>query len=138
VYLRFTSSDALDLGLRGGKAVHRGIFGPAYAVRRDPTYPQYLRLAVRDELLWFEDKLPVPATSHFYVRSKTWWRSQGICWFKSEAREMIKRAFGLRALLAECDIFISDLHTDQPGQILYKDAFQIIAKPTAATPTVWR
>ena len=60
MYLRFTSSDVVDLGLRGGKAVHRGIFGPAYAVRRNKTYPQYLRIAVRDELLWFEDKLPVP------------------------------------------------------------------------------
>lgn len=46
VYLRFTSSDAVQLGLRDGKAVHRGIFGPAYRVRRDPSYPLYLRRAV--------------------------------------------------------------------------------------------
>ena len=50
---------------------------------------------------------------------------------------MIQRAFGLRAVLRECDILISDLRTDRPGQILYKDAFQIIAKPSADTPTVW-
>jgi len=50
---------------------------------------------------------------------------------------MIRRAFGLRALLMECDILISELHTDHPGQILYKDDFQIVAKPAAATPTVW-
>ena len=138
MYLRFTSSDAVHLGLRGGKAVHRGIFGPAYRVRRDPSYPLYLRRAVHEDLRWFEDKLPVPPAGRFYVRSKTWWRSQGICWFKPGAREMIRRAFGLRAILAECDIFISELRTDQPGQILYKDAFQIIAKPAAETPTVWR
>ena len=137
MYLRFTSSDVVDLGLRGGKAVHRGIFGPAYAVRRDKTYPQYLRIAVRDELLWFEDKLPVPPRSRFQVRSKTWWRSQGSCWFRAEAREMVRRAYGLRSLLAECDILISQLHTDRPGQILYKDDFQIIAKPATETPTVW-
>jgi len=119
------------------QAVHRGIFGPAYAVRRDKTYPQYLRIAVRDELLWFEDKLPVPPRGRFQVRSKTWWRSQGICWFRSEAREMVRRAYGLRNLLAECDILISQLHTDRPGQILYQDDFQIIAKPAAETPTVW-
>ena len=50
MYLRFTSSDAVDLGLRGGKAVHRGIFGPAYRVRRDSSYPLYLRRAVHTEL----------------------------------------------------------------------------------------
>lgn len=138
MYLRFTSADAVDLGLRGGKAVHRGIFGPAYAVRRDKTHPLYLRTAIREELLWFEDKLPVPTRGHFQVRSKGWWYYQGICWFKSDAREMIRRAFGLRDLLAECDIFISQLRTDRPGQILYKDDYQIIAKPAAATPTVWR
>ena len=137
MYLRFTSSDAVDLGLRGGKAVHRGIFGPAYRVRRDSSYPLYLRRAVHTELRWFEDKLPVPPRGQFQVRSKTWWRAQGICWFKPEAREMIQRAFGLRAVLRECDILISDLRTDRPGQILYKDAFQIIAKPSANTPTVW-
>ena len=76
---------------------------------------------------------------HFsFHENCTKWRSQGICWFRDNARDMIARAFGLRALLAECDILISELHTDQPGQILYKDAFQIIAKPAAATPTVWR
>ena len=138
MYLRFTSPDALNLGLRGGKLVHRGIFGPAYAVRRDKTYPRYLRNAIREELEWFEDKLPVPSRRHFQVRSKGWWYAQGICWFKSDAKEMISRAFGLRHLLAECDIFISEMHTDRPGQILYRDEHQIIAKPTAATPTVWR
>lgn len=138
MYLRFTSSDAVHLGLRGGKIVHRGIFGPAYRVRRDPTYPLYLRRAVHEDLRWFEEKLPVPPRGQFYVRSKSWWRSQGICWFKSEARDMIQRAFGLRSVLAECDILISELMTDQPGQILYKDAFQIIAKPDAQTPTVWQ
>jgi len=137
VYLRFTSPDAICLGLRNGKVVHRGIFGPAYAVKRDKTYPLYLRKAINQELLWFEDKLPVPPRARFQVRSKTWWRSQGICWFRDNARDMIGRAFGLRALLAECDILISELHTDQPGQILYKDDYQIIAKPAAATPTVW-
>jgi len=137
VYLRFTSADAVHLGLRGGKPVHRGIFGPAYRVRRDKTYPQYLRQAISHELSWFEDELPVPPYARFQVRSKTWWRSQGICWFRAEARDMIRRAFGLRALLDECDILIAELHTDQPGQILYKDDFQIVAKPAASTPTVW-
>lgn len=138
VYLRFTSSDAVHLGLRDGKRVHRGIFGPAYRVRRDKTYPLYLRKAIHQDLLWFEDKLPVPSRGHFCVRSKTWWRSQGICWFRDNAREMVSRAHGLRVLLLECDIFIASLRTERPGQILYKDDFQIIAKPDAATPTVWR
>lgn len=138
MYLRFTSSDAVQLGLRGGKCVHRGIFGPAYRVRRDPAYPLYLRKAIHQELLWFEDKLPVPTGRHFYVRSRTWWRSQGICWFQDQAQDMISRAYGLQALLAECDILISSLQTDRPGQILYYDAYQIIAKPNADTPTVWQ
>jgi len=139
VYLRFTSPWEASVYLRGGKDVHRGIFGPAYDIKYGRTHEvaTYLRDAVTHELKWFEDQLPVPRGGRFYVKSKKRWRAVGICWFRDDAREMIARAFGLRALLAECDVLISDLHTDRPGQVLYRDDYQIIAKPERETPTMW-
>jgi hypothetical protein len=55
----------------------------------------------------------------------------------ADAREMIAHAFALQALLSECGVPVIKVATHRPGQILYRDAYQIVAKPEAATPTVW-
>jgi hypothetical protein len=32
---------------------------------------------------------------------------------------------------------VTKVATHRPGQILYRDPLQVVAKPDAATPTVW-
>lgn len=126
---------AQDRGLRRG--VHYGLFGPAYDYAYDPATPEGLRRALWHEIDWFEQNLPVPARTSFRVKSRKRWRNVGICWFVDGAREMIARAFTVRALLAECGVPVTKVATHRPGQILTRDAFQIVAKPEEATPTVW-
>jgi hypothetical protein len=119
------------------RGVHYGLFGPAYAATRSSRVPEVLRLAVRHELDWFEYHLPVPGRRAFCVKSRKVWRPDGICWFVDDAGEMIARAFALAALVRECGLPVSKVATRRPGQVLYRDAYQIVAKPDRATPTTW-
>ena len=118
------------------RGIDCGLFGPAYAFARDLEVPLVLREALWDQIEWFEDNLPAP--SRFCVKSRRRWRSDGICWFVGEAREAIARGFALAALLGECGVPVRKTATRRPGQILYRDDWQIVAKPEAVTPTAWR
>ena len=114
-----------------------GIFQSAFECRDESLHPDFLRSAIREEVEWFKTHLPSPDEDVFKVRSRGYLRSLGICWFKCEAREMIKHAFSLQALLKECGMHITTIGTAKPGQILYADSFQIVAKPAHTTPTSW-
>ena len=116
-----------------------GPFGPAYAASRAEAVPEVLRIAIRHELDWFEQYLPVPSPRRdaFCVKSRGRWRADGICWFVSEAREMIAHAFVLAALLNEAGMPVRKVATHRPGTILYRDPWQIVAKPCPATPTLY-
>ena len=121
------------------RGVDCGLFGPAYQSARDEDVPAVLRDALWAELDWFEAHLPVPqpARRAFCVRSRKSWRPDGVCWFHDDAREAIARAFALAALLGECGVPARKVATSRPGTILYRDAWQIVAKPAAETPTRW-
>lgn len=113
------------------RQVDCGPFGPAYAASRAELVPEVLRIAIREELDWFEDNLPVPAPHRdaFCVKSRGVWRPDGICWFVAEARQMIARAFVLASLLEEAGMPVSKVAAECPGTILYRDPWQVVAKP---------
>ncbi len=132
MYMRFVSPLRSDR-----RGVDLGIFQCAIECRDDMRQPEFLREAIRTEFDWFKKELPSPKKRMFQVKSKRAMLSVGICWFKSHASEMIERAFTLRALLDECGYRIVIRTTYEPGQILYTDDFQIVAKPGELTPTRW-
>ena len=116
-----------------------GPFGPAYDAVWDPDVPRVLQDAIWYEIDWFERNLPVPKPRKdaFCVKSRGHWYPDGICWFVAEAREMIAHAFVLASLLGEIGVPVRKLATRRPGTVLYRDPWQIVAKPIEATPTVW-
>jgi hypothetical protein len=132
MYIRFVT----PFRLRDG--IDQGFFDEAYDLARGACADDSLRLAIRHELDWFDAELPAPAYRVFRVRSRKRWLAVGICWFRDDAREMIARAHGLAGLLRDCGVPIARLKTRHPGQILYRDDWQIVAKPEAETPTAWR
>jgi hypothetical protein len=138
MYVRFITP-WWPLGIARGRlmppAVDSGLFGPAYACARDAEVPAVLREALWTEIEWFEANLPVP--SRFGVKSRGRWLPDGICWFVDDAREMIARAFALAALIGDAGVPARKVATRRPGTILYRDAWQIVAKPEAATPARW-
>jgi hypothetical protein len=116
-----------------------GPFGPAYDAMWDPRVPAVLQDAIWHEIDWFEQNLPVPhpRRNAFCVKSRKRWYPDGICWFVAEAREMIAHAFVLASLLREVGVPVRKVATRRPGTVLYRDAWQIVAKPIDATPTVF-
>ncbi|GAB5482143.1 MAG: hypothetical protein Pars92KO_19000 [Parasphingorhabdus sp.] len=132
MYVRFVSPQPLE-ERRG----NMGIFQPALDIVYDDATPHHVYWPIRQELDWFNEHLPKPRATSFEVRSRKSWRSDGICWFHDDAHEMIYRAFVLSALLRDCGVNITKLATNRPGQILYRDDYQIIAKPAAETPVEW-
>jgi hypothetical protein len=132
MYIRF-----ITLWWEVRRGVHYGLFGPAYECARDADVPLVLREALWTEIDWFEANLPVPERSSFLVKSRRRFRADGICWFTDSAREAIARAFAVAALLRDCGVPVAKVATHRPGQILYRDAWQIVAKPDEATPTTW-
>lgn len=131
MYVRFVTPE------RGGRGAHLGPFRAAYAFAEDDCVCAALREALSIEIAWFRAELPVPPWRAFKVKSRGGWRDDGLCWFVDDAREMIAHAFVLAALLRDCGLPVVKLATRSPGQILYRDAWQIVAKPAAATPVAW-
>ena len=119
------------------RGVDCGPFGPAYDALWDRDVPEVLRIAIGEEIDWFERNLPVPRYDAFRVKSRRRWYSDGICWFVAEAREMIEHAFVLASLLREIGVPVRKVATYRPGTVLYRDPWQIVAKPIGATPTVF-
>jgi hypothetical protein len=125
MYLRFTVPGTVTRA-----RVAPGPFRLASSIcwQRDEHDP--VRLALRRELDWFNEWLPVPRRFGVVARGRNW--SDGICWFRDDAREMVGHAYVLAALLAKCGVPIERSWTRDPGQILYRDRWQVVAKPERA------
>lgn len=114
---------------RGRRGSNLGMFRGAAWVADDSRVHEALRDAVDEQLDWFRANLPVPKRRFFLVKSRGAWLPDGICWFLDDAREMIARGFALAALFGECGIPVTKVATRAPGQILYRDDYQIVARP---------
>jgi hypothetical protein len=123
MYLRFTGPGTVTRA-----RVAPGLFGPAYHPWWDGfDKPDAILLAIRHELDWFNEWLPAPTRLAVKARGRHW--SDGVCWFRAEAREMVAHAFTLAALIEECGVPIARVWTQDPGQALYRDHWQVVAKP---------
>jgi hypothetical protein len=122
---------------RGRRGVDLGLFRHADINAGDSRVHEAVREAIRIELDWFNANLPIPKRRVFLVKSCGEWMADGICWFLDDAREMIARSFTLVSLLGECGVPATTVATRHPGQILYRDAWQIVAKPEEGTPIKW-
>ena len=129
MYLRFISPYRTRW-----KDVNYGIFQAAFRCRDEDLLPDYLLDELLHHVRWFQKYLPSPNERHFRYRGG---QSKGICWFRDDAKTMIRHARHMTAIMAEGDVWITEARTDHPGHVLYKDDFQIIATPAKETPTKW-
>lgn len=65
-------------------------------------------------------------------------RNAGLCRFQPDAAEPTARAHALAALLRECRMGVIKVASHRPGQTLWRDCWQVVAKPEEATPVRWR
>lgn len=108
-----------------------GLFRSGFHLEDDTALPEWLRLAAQEHYTWFNANLPVPR--RFTVVSRRRHVYAGICWFQPTAREHIARARELAMLIAEAGHPTTMVTTRHLGQVLYRDDFQIVAKPEART-----
>ena len=122
MYVRFTTP-----GVVTRASVAPGPFNTAYDLWWDRDEDTPALLALRRELDWFDEWLPVPKRFTVVAKGRRW--SDGVCWFRDDAREMLGHAYALAVLLEECGVPVRRQWTRDPGQLLYRDHWQVVAKP---------
>ena len=127
MYLRFTAPTE-----HGGTVTRArlapGPFGVVGRLARGAEHSNDpVRIALKRELDWFNDTLPVP--KRFDVKARGRWWSDGVCWFRDDAREMLAHMEALVCLVTECGVPVERNWSRNPGQLLYRDRWQVVAMP---------
>lgn len=105
-----------------------GPFRAAHELWWDGDYDtDPVMIALRRELDWFNDNLPVPRRFGVVAKGVLW--RDGVCWFRDDAREMLVHMQALISLVEECGVPVARHWTRDPGQLLYRDRWQVVAKP---------
>ena len=131
MYLRFVTSERDDA--TGAEA---GLFGIAYEIRwEEAEAPEWIRIQVDQEIDWFNEHLDRP--DRLWRRGGRHGRIHGVCWFRSEAAVAIGHARYLAWLLTEADYPVLELRSRRPGEIIWQDDQQIVARPPRDLPRMF-
>ncbi|MHC2465259.1 hypothetical protein [Bradyrhizobium embrapense] len=111
--------------------VESGFFRASWYIHRNGC-PDWIRHELSEQFDWFGQHLPIPGriARHFKRRNSIW----GICWFDPEAREAISRAGYCAWLLEEGGLPVRTITTSRQRELLWRDAHQIVTKPSADLP----
>jgi hypothetical protein len=113
-------------------AQRTGLFREAYRLWHTETLAAPDRADLRAILDWFNAHLDRPqrlTASPPEHAGKT-----PIAWIRNSARDHIAQLRRLAELVSEAGVPIDELETPQPGYIVYRDAYQVVALPFADTP----
>lgn len=109
-----------------------GFFRAYDRVMESASAPKWLRAELENEMAWFDRNLRAP--KRLTVKRRRFRRRRdlpGVCWFRPEAREHIRRARYVAWLLTEADAPVREIRSRNPGEVIWNDAHQIVATPTA-------
>jgi hypothetical protein len=110
-----------------GSRVKEGIFIAAYKLRDEGDITSYQREELRSDLLWFNERLPLPPPLSNRGNERA------VSWFKSQSKECISRVWSVVHILEENGIAITKITIEDPGYVIYEDEFQVVAWPSGAT-----
>lgn len=100
-----------------------GVFVAAHTLREEGDLTVDEHRELRLALSWFNENLSIPAVlKHIEHR-------RAISWFKPAAAVAIQRMWQLKGLLDVHGYHVDVLRTTDPGNVVYEDDWQIIAKP---------
>ena len=132
MYLRFVVSERDKW-----TGAERGFFGPAIAVKYwERRAPAWIREQICEELDWFNEHLDAPKKLERSAGRRG--SVYGVCWFRPEAVEAVSRARYVGWLLTEAGIPVRGLRRAHPGEIIWKDDMQVVAKPPRDLPLLFR
>jgi hypothetical protein len=124
MFVRFVSVDFDE-----DAEVRTGIFQAAYDLSDSGTLPDYEHEALSEVLCWFNENLERPTRFSRSLRPHR--RPKAVCWFRSSAREHLRRAWELVRILEHNDVPIDTIKIETPGYLVYEDAVQVVAEPFA-------
>ena len=106
-----------------------GIFQAAFSLRDNECVSDYAREAMREDIEWYKENLPSPDEYYFRLRRFKSYEALGVCWFKYQATDMIRRAYIMKNRLEDWGYPILVLKSRKPGWIKYQDDYQIVVNP---------
>lgn len=111
--------------------VETGFFRASWYLYRNGA-PDWILQELESEFEWFNDHLPIPGrvARHFKRRNSIW----GVCWFSHDAREMIARARYCAWLIEEGGLPVRAVQAGRHREVLWRDAHQVVVKPTQEMP----
>ena len=122
MYIRFVV-DEID----EDSGVEMGIFQATFRLWRAGKLAPHEEAWWTEIRTWFNLKLEEPARLSRSRRPGA--NKCAISWFKTSAKNHIRRAREVTALLAEHGIQSRMLRSKRPGYVVYEDRFQITAEP---------
>ncbi|MFK7945467.1 MAG: hypothetical protein AB8B85_21515 [Paracoccaceae bacterium] len=131
MYIRFVTSE-----LDEWSGAEIGFFQPAIAVKYEKVpADDWIRTEITDQVDWFNEHLDAPEKLDRSAGLRG--RVYGICWFRPEAVEAVSRARYMAWLLTEAGIPVLDLKRRDPGEIIWRDLMQVVAKPPRDLPRLF-
>ena len=124
MFIRFVSAEILE-----DSQVAAGIFVAAYKLRLGAALPDYEYEYLNKLLYWFDENLQRP--DRFSRSSRPGRNNRAICWFRSSAREHIRKAHEITVILENNDVLIRMIKAERIGYVVYEDEFQVVAEPFA-------
>ncbi len=123
MYVRFQ-------GLRRNatSAAKLGIFQLAFELRDEGDLPNYLQRELVRHLIWLTENLDSPKVLSDPEHHRA------ISWFHPSAAEPIAHVRALKVILEEAGYHIEQVETQDPGIVIYEDAWQTVAKPRKSSP----
>lgn len=113
---------------------HRqGLFQALAALRDRGTLLPYEEHLWDQTRSWFAKNLAEPTS--FARSSRPHAKAVALSWFKDSAVEHIEQMRTLARILEEHGVVCDVVRTEQPGYVVYEDAFQIVAVPFTETMT---
>ena len=128
MYIRFvTGQTDPDAGLQ------RGIFQCALEIwYGDGPVESWIKDEIRRSLDWFNDHLDRP--KRLSPRRRRSRSRSGVCWFTPDANRHLAKAHYLAWLVSEGGTPVQRLRSIDPGEIIWRDAYQIVAVQNRTGP----
>lgn len=116
---RFVRFQAAERNERGG---YSGVFGLVNRLATEGRLGDEEEWFRREGNRWYDRAYPRPV--NVYERNP-----QAAAWFKAEAVELIGRVEGYLAILERHGVGYVVLRSDDPGRVVYEDAYQVVVVP---------
>ncbi|MEZ5810932.1 MAG: hypothetical protein R3D45_05890 [Rhizobiaceae bacterium] len=130
MYVRFVSP-LVDPGTRA----ETGFFQSVSYLRQNEA-PRWILDELENQFEWFGEHLPLPERLGWkFKRRRAIW---GTSWFVPSFQEGVSRARYCAWLFEEAGLPVRAIKIARPQEIIWRDSFQILIKPTATTPRAFR